>query len=798
MKKVFTLFCTLMVYVLFSGVANAQSPVVFQTSPEPTSTSFAEGTHWYIMKLDNKFVTIENVDGENIKLTADNELTNTHINSGADQWCIVGDATNGYKFYNKNAGASKVFGIKNIRINENEGGYARTQMYASTTTNSTDNDGVGTLFDIKTKNNVNNVYYVSLKGTTNRYWNQRDGYVSYWIHNDAYGNDGSQVRFYNPDTYWDSYWSFNNYASWANNAPIGTTPFTYPESAVNTFKEAVTTAQNAVKAENISHATASAAAATLKTAKNTFRKSINGPTNNYICKIKNPNLGRFIHASTTWTAGSTFPLNNFDNERNVVFVIEKNENGTYKIKSGDTGMYIKEASTYTSTASKEDATDFFIYGSQECNSKVVIGTGDDFSNRSKWLHANNANLIVWEAEAPNSYWEFTQLDEAAVKALADARDAEISSALLIPSVKEALAISDTYTNTNLYKTAESWEAYKKDVLAKLPEVVSNKYYRINNARAVVNLLATDGGNKPKMYTTANGKKLVSSLWKITLSDNKLKLSNVNNPEKYVATLTNAAGGEEGKTANDFTDEANAVQFTISRQGNDWLTIKDQNGNILNGENAENCPINYWNAGLGSEGAIWQINEVNTFDVDLNTVGEKSYATAYLPFGVSAVEGADAYVGTLNADKTVLNMTQTTSVPAEKGFVLVGAADAKATLTIGTANDLNTALTGTLVNKTIADEQANYLVFGKNNANNTNVGFFKPTVETIPANKAFLDATGVAGAIAMNFGGNTTGVNTVVLGENGVNAPVFDLSGRRVVVAPVKGGVYIQNGKKFIK
>ena len=803
MKKVFTLFCALMVTALFSGVANAQSPVVFQTSPEPTSTSFAEGTHWYIMKLDNKFVTIENVDGnQDIKLTADNTLTNTNISSGADQWCIVGDATNGYKFYNKHAGADKVFGIKNIRINENEGGYARTQMYASTTTNSTDNDGVGTLFDIKTKNNVNNVYYVSLKGTTNRYWNQRDGYVSYWIHNDAYGNGGSQVRFYNPDTYWDSYWSFNNYASWANNAPIGTTPFTYPKSAVNTFKEAVTTAQNTVKAENVSHATATAAAATLVAAKKTFRKSINGPTDNYICKIKNPNLRRFIHASTNWTAGSTFPLNNFDNERNVVFVIEKNENGTYKIKSGDTGMYIKEAGTYTSTASKEDATDFFIYGSQECNNQVVIGTGDNFSNRSKWFHANSANLIVWEAEAPNSYWEFTQLDEAAVKALADARDAEISSALLIPGVKEALAISDTYTNTNLYKTAESWETYKTAVLAKLPEVftnqISNKYYRINNERPSVNLLATDGGNKPKMYTTADGKKLVSSLWKITLNNNKLKLSNVNNPEKYVATLTNAAGGEEGKTANDFTDEASAVQFTISRQGNDWLTIKDQNGNILNGEEEDKCPINYWNAGLGSAGAKWQINEVSTFDVALNTVEGKSYATAYLPFAVSAVSGAEAYVGTLNGAKDQLNMTKVGSVPANKGFVLVGAADAKATLTIGgEATEATSALTGTLVNKAIADEQANYLVFGKNNADNTKVGFFKPTVETIPANKAYLDATGVAGAIAMNFGGNTTSVNTVVLGENGVNAPVFDLSGRRVV-APVKGGVYIQNGKKFIK
>ena len=50
---------------------------------------------------------------------------------------------------------------------------------------------------------------------------------------------------------------------------------------------------------------------------------------------------------------------------------------------------------------------------------------------------------------------------------------------------------------------------------------------------------------------------------------------------------------------------------------------------------------------------------------------------------------------------------------------------------------------------------------------------------------------------MNFGGEATGVGTVIT-ENGIqsNAPVFDLSGRRVMQT-VKGGLYIQNGKKFI-
>lgn len=237
------------------------------------------------------------------------------------------------------------------------------------------------------------------------------------------------------------------------------------------------------------------------------------------------------------------------------------------------------------------------------------------------------------------------------------------------------------------------------------------------------------------------------------------------------------------------------ESTNSATEDSYHYLHENNGNAVG-----------WEAGEGVVPSHWYVLPATDIEVALNNVNDKSYATAYLPFGVSAISGAKAYVGTLNAEKTALNMTQTTSVPAGKGFVLVGATDAKATLTIGNvAETVNSDLTGTNTAKTIYvnetnDTRANYLVFGTNKDAATEVGFFKPTVATIPANKAFLDATtlnGSTSAIAMNFGGNTTGVNTVVLGENGVNAPVFDLSGRRVV-APVKGGVYIQNGKKFIK
>jgi hypothetical protein len=58
----------------------------------------------------------------------------------------------------------------------------------------------------------------------------------------------------------------------------------------------------------------------------------------------------------------------------------------------------------------------------------------------------------------------------------------------------------------------------------------------------------------------------------------------------------------------------------------------------------------------------------------------------------------------------------------------------------------------------------------------------------------MTATQGANMLRFNFGGETTVIDAVEV-EN-ANAPIYDLSGRRVLTT-VKGGVYIQNGKKFI-
>ena len=197
---------------------------------------------------------------------------------------------------------------------------------------------------------------------------------------------------------------------------------------------------------------------------------------------------------------------------------------------------------------------------------------------------------------------------------------------------------------------------------------------------------------------------------------------------------------------------------------------------------------------------WFVVPATEVEIAMSKVNEETYASAYLPFPVNGISGAKAYVGKLNDAKDMLNMKRVQGVAKNTGFVLVGDAD-KATLSIGettetATSDLKGSNTNIALSSATTDYYEDYLVFG---VNEDNVGFYAPSffIETIPANKAYLETNQLATkAIAMNFGDNTTSIGnaTVVANEN---APIYDLSGRRVAKT-VKGGVYIQNGKKFVK
>lgn len=196
-----------------------------------------------------------------------------------------------------------------------------------------------------------------------------------------------------------------------------------------------------------------------------------------------------------------------------------------------------------------------------------------------------------------------------------------------------------------------------------------------------------------------------------------------------------------------------------------------------------------------------------FTVNLNTNGNlvASFATLALPFDFkvasSNTNDAKLYSGAYNAATRTLDMTAVEDVvPASAGIVIKS--DNKAANIVLTANAKSTAtaLTGNQLVGTTEEiafsKLTDKLVFGVTTQNH--VGFYAAGGSAaLPANRAYLPTSVLGGenAVAMNFGGDVTGINAVVKADK-ANAAIYDLTGRRVI-RTVKGGLYIQNGSKFV-
>lgn len=175
---------------------------------------------------------------------------------------------------------------------------------------------------------------------------------------------------------------------------------------------------------------------------------------------------------------------------------------------------------------------------------------------------------------------------------------------------------------------------------------------------------------------------------------------------------------------------------------------------------------------------------------------KNYATLNLPYASTLPTGVTAYKATVEGTTVNLTEYKTAVLPANTPVLLTAtSADSKTFAPAPYVAAEETGFKGTLAATAVTD--ANVYILSKGNGDTVKFFALDETNNTINANKAYLVVPGgKAQALNFNFG-NTTGIqNAAVEGVN-ANAPLFDLSGRRVVKA-VKGGIYIQNGKKFVK
>lgn len=231
-----------------------------------------------------------------------------------------------------------------------------------------------------------------------------------------------------------------------------------------------------------------------------------------------------------------------------------------------------------------------------------------------------------------------------------------------------------------------------------------------------------------------------------------------------------------------------------------LAVKDHAAWKLNSRNVTNTQkaLSFWTGGADQGSGIFV--DAALPEITLNTLNNKNYATYYLPFAAKAPEGVTAYAGTINNGNVQLTEYANGVIPANKGVVLVSDTKTTATFTLADAsevkeqtNELTGVLTDTELNN--VDNAGQVRIFSKKD----NVaGFYKPNsgITTLAANKAYIMAPTNEGALVLNFaGGEVTGINQATINATEANAPIYDLTGRRVAKA-VKG-IYVKNGKKFI-
>lgn len=228
-----------------------------------------------------------------------------------------------------------------------------------------------------------------------------------------------------------------------------------------------------------------------------------------------------------------------------------------------------------------------------------------------------------------------------------------------------------------------------------------------------------------------------------------------------------------------------------------LSAKDHPGYIIHAHNSNK--VGYWKSTAVDEGSAIVLS--NTLPaISLNESNGKHYATYCLPFAAKAPEGVKAYAGTVSNGSVKLTEYANGVIPANKGVLLVSDNATSATFTLANDADVTTIdndLKGVnaVTELTNVENSEQVRIFSTKDGV---VGFYKPNsnITSLAANKAYVMAPATEGALALNFGGNVTGINSI--SDNAAmpnNVEIYDLAGRRVNHA-VKG-VYVVNGKKII-
>lgn len=478
----------------------------------------------------------------------------------------------------------------------------------------------------------------------------------------------------------------------------------------------------------------------------------------------------------------------------------------------------------------------------------------DVATLKAWADDAKAEIQALTTTASkNDVLNAIQAVQSATEADVDSKATNLLSAytLFFKQVKLAtIDVTEIENDYNLHKgeagypTQTSFEAYK----AKIQSVTASSTYDqianvANTAASVITEVSMPADGKVYVFTNVqkNGAR-----YYLKYDNDKLNIfergdasaESLEAAAKFVCRVVNDkyvfVNIEDGKylvwvgKGSDSKNGTNSAKGYVTDYDADWTNLKVTGNNSIYGclnfggkryedatKNQSNFILKVENGKVGYDAytteelvndqysTAFRFEEVSypntvTFNAVSDVEGVKSIATFSAPFATVIPEGVTAYyVSTADNSKATMKAITGEAIPANEGVILTSQSGYAVTMVPATDETLATITDNKLGNsagadKTIAEGDNAYILAG--GANGT--AFYKGKANTILGmNKAYLTLAGAEHAISMNFGGNVTGINQIVNAEQN-NAPVYDLTGRRVV-RTVKGGLYIKGGNKFI-
>lgn len=184
-------------------------------------------------------------------------------------------------------------------------------------------------------------------------------------------------------------------------------------------------------------------------------------------------------------------------------------------------------------------------------------------------------------------------------------------------------------------------------------------------------------------------------------------------------------------------------------------------------------------------------------------GETHIGTFSAPFETVIPTGVRAYYAQTAEASTGISLAEISSgtIPANEGVIITATTATPGYFAPAT---VSTSITGNQLSNSAGAEHAivehDYILATANEV----TALYKAKVggSALKMNKAYLNlGSALSPSFKLSFDGELTGIASTLLNADesdplGSKTPVYDLSGRRVA-QPMRGGIYIRDGKKFI-